>query len=211
MAYPHERQIEYWTSRSIEEYFENLGYPVVVIPNSQRAEKRIPFDHLFANNRIKLFGLQYKRLYHSPDHWRLEQHQHDTLQRYPWIYYALSEVRSIGEHRNALHLTRIVQPTNIPWAESTARLQPNSLRGERAYARWGGFVQGLFHCYFGKVISNYNELRNELAPLADIDDLLINVYLITPDSQSLIVHRSPFIAELPSQDEGEFDIGPTIG
>ena len=95
MSYRHERQIEYWTSRAIEEYFANQGYSVVVIPNSHRAENLIPFDHLFAGNQIKVFGLQYKRLYPQRDHWHLEEEQHRRLRGFSWIYYALSEVRSI--------------------------------------------------------------------------------------------------------------------
>lgn len=86
MTYPNERQTEYCTSRAIEEYFENRGYPVVAIPNSQRAEKHVPFDHLFANHRLKLFGLEYKRLYESPHHWRLSRDQHHRLFAFPWIY-----------------------------------------------------------------------------------------------------------------------------
>jgi hypothetical protein len=69
-TYPHERQVEYWISRGIEEYFSNEGYDVVVIPNSPRVEKLVPYDHLFAGRGIKIFGLQYKRLYPgSEDFW----------------------------------------------------------------------------------------------------------------------------------------------
>lgn len=68
MPYPHERQIEYWTSRAIEDYFDNEGYSILVLPNSPRIEKILPYDHLFAGKGVKIFGLQYKRLYNgTPD------------------------------------------------------------------------------------------------------------------------------------------------
>jgi len=34
MPYPNERQIEYWTSRAIEDYFDNERYNAVIVPNS---------------------------------------------------------------------------------------------------------------------------------------------------------------------------------
>lgn len=207
MTYPNERQTEYWTSRAIEEYFENLGYPVVTIPNSQRAEKHIPFDHLFANHRVKLFGLQYKRLYDSPDHWRLEEHQHQKLHAFPWIYYSLSEITSISEHRNALHLMRLVQPSKLEWTTAYSRLQSFHLQGPGFYARWGGFVQGLFQCRFGKVITSFGHLQDLLGPLHEVREFLIDIYIVTPDSSRLVVRRSPFIAELTEGDTDAFDIG----
>jgi len=76
MPYPNERQIEYWTSRAIEDYFDNEHYNVVVVPNSQHVEHWVPFDHLFVSRGVKAFGLQYKRLYPNPDHWRLNDWQH---------------------------------------------------------------------------------------------------------------------------------------
>lgn len=207
MSYPNERQTEYWTSRAIEEYFENKGYPVVTIPNSQRAEKHVPFDHLFASHRLKLFGLQYKRLYDSPDHWRLEQHQHLKLLSFPWIYYSLSEITSISDHRNALHLMRIVTPSKLEWTAAYSRLQSVHLQGSGLYARWGGFVQGLFQCRFGQIITSYGQLQDLLGPLREVREFLIDIYLVTPDSSRLVVRQSPSIAELPDGELGEYDIG----
>lgn len=207
MTYPNERQTEYWTSRAIEEYFENRGYPVVTIPNSQRAEKHVPFDHLFASQRLKLFGLQYKRLYSSPDHWRLEAHQHHTLQRFTWIYYALSEVTTIRDHRNALHLTRFVAPTKLSWRDSYTRLKGGDLSGPGLYARWGGFAQGLFQCYSGIVVTSYGQLQDLLGPLREVGQFLIDIYIVTPDSSRLVIRQSPSIAELPEGEIGEYDIG----
>lgn len=207
MTYPNERQTEYWTSRAIEEYFENKGYPVVTIPNSQRAEKHIPFDHLFAGQRLKLFGLQYKRLYPSPDHWRLEAHQHQTLQRFTWIYYALSEVTTIRDHRNTLHLTRFVRPSKLSWSDSYARLKGGDLSGPGMYARWGGFAQGLLQCTFGMVVASYGQLQDILGPIREVGTFLADIYLITPDSPRLVIRQSPSIAELPEGEIGEYDIG----
>jgi hypothetical protein len=94
--YPHERQIEYWVIHAIEDYFENQGYDVVVLPNTQNAENKIPYDHLFAGKGIKVFGFQYKRLQNGTnDYWSIDIAQFRQLSSYKWIYYALPEKTSI--------------------------------------------------------------------------------------------------------------------
>ena len=113
-TYPHERQIEYWVNHAIEDYFENQGYNVIVLPNSNRVEKVIPYDHLFAGRGIKVFGLQYKRLHNaSEDYWLIDIPQLRQLSHFKWIYYALPQITSIHQHRNALHLTTIVPTVPI--------------------------------------------------------------------------------------------------
>ncbi len=117
MTYPHERQIEYWTSRSIERFFEAMGHDVLVLPNSQRAEKEIPFDHAFymGDGDLKIFGLQYKRLMHKSnyDYWKIDSDQFNKISKYDWIYYALTEIRSIDDSSSAPFLTLIVRHSDM--------------------------------------------------------------------------------------------------
>src|SRR5688572_22319757 len=109
-TYVHERQSEYWTSREIENFFADSGYEILVLPINQIVEKKVPADFLyFDKNTCKIFGLQYKALYHNDiDHWNITQTQHETLSYFPWIYYGLSEIRSSREHRVALHYVRVI-------------------------------------------------------------------------------------------------------
>ena len=202
MSYPHERQIEYWTSRAIEEYFENQGYTVVVIPNSQHLEKVIPFDHLFAGAGIKVFGLQYKRLYPQPDHWRLERHQHGTLLHFDWTYYALTEVRTISEHRNALHLVEIVRPARMP-NSCLPNLRLDSMgsgQGKFPYMRWGGFVQGLFACHAGRMVTSLAEIQDLLGSATDLADALVDIYLVTTGPKRVMVRSSPFVRSVGEEE-----------
>ncbi len=102
--YVPERQTEYWTSRQIEEHYLNAGFELLVFPLTQLSERHLPADFiLFDKHRAKVVGLQYKALYHNGnDHWRLTAHQHEQMrERFPWIYYSASELRSIRDHRNA--------------------------------------------------------------------------------------------------------------
>lgn len=194
MTYPNERQIEYWTSRAIEEYFENEGYNVVAVPNSQRVEHLVPFDHLFVGRRVKVFGLQYKRLYPNPDHWRLEEWQHRQMQRYDWIYYALSGVRSVRQHRNALHLLQLTR-SDFPYR---SQLRPDDLGsnpGQIGYARWGGFVQGLFGCIFGWQLQSPKEALAVLGIARDLAEALIDLYFVALDAR-VVIRSSPFIADV---------------
>lgn len=203
MTYPNERQIEYWTSRAIEDYFDNERYTVVVVANSQRVEHQVPFDHLFVGHGLKTFGLQYKRLYPLPDRWRLTDWQHQQMQTYGWIYYALSGVKSVQEHRNALHLLQLVEP-DFPYR---SRLHPLDLgdKPKIRYARWGGFVQGLFGCRFGWQPQSLEGIREALAVARDLAEMLIDLYFVAPRVQ-VVVRVSPFVADVGGQEE-PFDIG----
>lgn len=192
MTYPNERQIEYWTSRAIEEYFENEGYNVMAVPNSQRVEHLVPFDHLFVGRGIKVFGLQYKRLYPNPDHWRLEEWQHRRMQQYGWIYYALSGVRCVREHRNALHLLQLTRPD----FQFRSTLRPGDLGiGRIGYARWGGFVRDLFRCRLGWRLQSREEVRETLGIARDLAEALIDLYFVALDAR-VVIRSSPFIADV---------------
>ena len=203
MPYPNERQIEYWTSRAIEDYFDNEHYNVVVVPNSQHVEHWVPFDHLFVSRGVKAFGLQYKRLYPNPDHWRLSDWQHRQMQLYDWIYYALSGVKSIREHRNALHLLQLTKP-DFPYRP---RLHPGELGSnlrQIRYARWGGFVQGLFGCTFGWQLQSPEEVRKALGIARDLAETLIDLYFVALDAR-VVIRVSPFVADVGGDEQ--FDLG----
>jgi hypothetical protein len=62
--YIYERQVEYWTSRGIEDFFLDNGFDVLVYPLTQLTETDVPSDFLFRDQSTKkLFGLQFKSLY----------------------------------------------------------------------------------------------------------------------------------------------------
>jgi len=212
MSYPHERQVEYWTSRAIEEYFDNEGYTVVVLPNSPHIEKRIPYDHLFAGQKIKVFGLQYKRLYPgNPDYWLIDIPQWQRAKRFPWIYYALSQIVSIRQRRNALHLLTIVESHALgPQIASSAakhamRLKDADLgKNKILYFRWGGFVRALFGCRVGWSPASIDELRGNLADAKSLLSTLADLYIV-PFQPGIVVKVSS--SWRPLEDEGRFDFG----
>jgi len=215
MAYPHERQIEYWTSRAIEDYFDNEGYTVVVLPNSQRIEKVLPYDHLFAGNGIKVFGLQYKRLHKgSPDYWRIDFSQYKQIAKFDWIYYALPQVKSIRQRRNSLHLLTIVTANALKskaasftgsqyMSLSTSELgfDANKVR----YSRWGGFVQQLFACTMGWRPSTADELRTVFSDAGDLLQSMTDLYIV-PLKPSVAFRITPFETNIENLEEG-FDFG----
>lgn len=216
MVYPHERQVEYWISREIDGYFENEGYQIVVLPNSPRLEKHIPYDHLFAGRGVKVFGFQYKRLYRgSSDYWQIDVEQYNQLARFDWIYYALPQIRSIRESRNALHLVSIatarsLQPIVAATSSRHANLSTTALgmgNNKVSYYRWGGFIQNLFGCRIGWKPKHEAELRAILADTADLLQTLVDLYII-PLRKGPAVRISPFLAPLnDNQSEQGFDFG----
>ena len=213
-TYPHERQIEYWVSRAIEDYFENEGYDIVILPNSTRAEKALPYDHLFAGRGIKVFGLQYKRLHNAKqDYWLIDVGQFQQLSKFDWIYYALPQITSIHQHRNALHLlaisTSVSLKNNIGLATSPSyQLLQSDLgvgKSKVPYFRWGGFVQKLFACTEGWHPNNADELRSIFREADPLFNTLIDLYIVSL-STKLAVRLSPFITDI--QDiEQHFDFG----
>ncbi|WP_287416973.1 hypothetical protein [Oceanithermus sp.] len=215
MKYPNERQIEYWTSRAVEEYFDNEGYTTIVLPNSQHAEKHLPYDHLFAGEGIKIFGFQYKRLYpgNQEDYWKIDINQYNQIQKYSWIYYALSEVNSIARRRNALHLLVIMSSIQMHGiVNSTSASQQFNLNRSRIgvskgvpYYRWGGFVQGLLSCKIGWKPSTEEELQVVFENARDIKDTLVDLYLVAP-SLNTAIRMTPFIRDIEDTRD-PFDFG----
>ena|ERR1035437_1644563 len=162
--YVYERQVEYWTSRGIEDFFLDNGFEVIVLPLTQLNEADIPSDFIFRDRSTKkLFGLQFKVLYkNGDDFWNVDQTQHETLRRFDWMYYGLSDLTSAAQHRTALHYLRIARP-GFPY-------QPRLTRGHLSgwgtggYFRWAAFYEGLRDCRWGRRICTPGELRESLWP-----------------------------------------------
>ncbi len=213
-TYPHERQIEYWVSRAIEDYFDNEGYEVVVLPNSTRAEAALPYDHLFAGQGIKIFGLQYKTLHAAnQDYWSIDVAQFQQAVKFGWIYYGLSQITSIRQHRNALHLLALVTPSSLGNKIASApgslcRLMVSDIgigSGRVPYSRWGGFVQGLFSCTRGWRPSSADELRSIFREARDLLGTLVDLYVV-PLTTKLAIRISPFVTEIKNIENG-YDFG----
>lgn len=137
-------------------------------------------------------GLQYKALYHNGnDHWRLTAHQHEQMrEQFPWIYYSASELRSIRDHRNALHYARFFRP-NFAFAEKLP------LAREPLYYRWGAFYQALEQCKVGVRVSSREHSQKLLWPFTDRNSPrelaeLPDVFLSDFDARHA-VHFSPLL------------------
>jgi hypothetical protein len=160
--YVHERQVEYWTSRGIEDFFMDSGFEVFVMPLTQLAEAAVPSDFIFRETSMKkLFGFQFKALYRNgSDFWNLDQQQHQTLERFDWMYYGLSDLTSASQQRTALHYLRVLAPTFA----YQPRLQVGSMP---YYIRWAKFYEGLQACQLGRRVHTPDELRTALWPYQD--------------------------------------------
>lgn len=163
-TYVPERQSEYWTSRQIEDFFENCGIDVHTIPIPQKIEKKLPADFVFVpEQKIKLFGLQYKALYRdsADDYWKLDNDQHTTIQTLTWIYYGFSELKSRKNKRNSLHLLKIYVPIHFSFPSSGKFKQASP--PVKTYYRWGGFFKMLEDCKCGLKINSLDDLKNALS------------------------------------------------
>jgi len=184
-TYLPERQVEYWTSRQLEEFFLHAGYQISVFPLRQRVERYIPADHIFNSSElVKLFGIQYKALYHNSfDFWKLTPHQHQCLSAFDWIYYGLSDLKSGSQYRNSLHYLRIYD-TSFNFI-SKFKADNNDI-----YYRWAMFFERLKDCTFGVRVSNESELRSSLESFiskvptlveSEIDNI-VDVFAVNMDS-----------------------------
>jgi len=195
--YVYERQGEYWTSRLIEDYLFDFGFEVIALPIPTHTEYLLPADYIFFDRRLtKLFGLQYKALYHnSRDHWQLDEHQHRTLVLYPWIYYCLLELREIKELRLALHLARLAK-ANFPYRSELYPIAPERFSD---YSRWATFYREVERCRRGVLVSSEGQLKQLLTAGSDEPSLdrisreAIDIFLIDFASRHAI-HYSPFLA-----------------
>ncbi|MFN6530537.1 hypothetical protein [Nostoc sp. ChiSLP03a] len=190
-TFVYERQVEYWTSRQIEEFFLNAGFNIVVYPVEQVTEHYLPADHIFGvdDDLVKLFGIQYKALYHnSVNHWKLDQHQHNRLVHFPWIYYGLSDLQSVADGRNSLHYLRILNSA-FPYLK---KLDVGSLS---PHYRWGAFYQHLQSCQTGRRIHNISDLREAISPLQERElnrfTIEITDIFVANFNAKKLVHLSP--------------------
>jgi hypothetical protein len=195
--YVFERQSEYSASRSVEDFFASAGYECIALPIDSRVEEVLPGDFLFFDrSRVKLFGLQFKALYHNRvDHWRFDRSQHSTLSRFPWIYYALSELRDIRELRNSLHAVRIKECRFR--FRSTVRIDASS-----PHRSWWDFYSEFVACRLGVEVSSADHLRqllsgNDSSIFSQRIEEIADLFLANIDSRRL-VHFSPRLANLDS-------------
>jgi len=156
----YERQVEYWTSRGIEDFYWDNGFEVVVMPLTQLTEKIVPADFIFKDQGTrKLFGFQFKALYsNGDDFWNIDKSQHEALQHFDWMYYGLSDLNSASQQRTALHYLRIVRPGFSYSARVTRKL----LHDESRYFRWAAFYEGVRDCKFGRRVCTSAELSETL-------------------------------------------------
>lgn len=189
-TYLPERQTEYWTSREIEESFIDVGYQIFTIPLPQALEHHVPSDFLYVDKTtLKIFGLQYKALYHNAnDHWNLNEDQHNTLQRFPWMYYCMSELRDLREVRFALYYARFYDSTfafRSPLPQSHAAFNP-------AFRRWGSFFQGFQQCRVGHKITSREDLDSVIRQCREIQQVrafveqLIDVFFVNVDTRTAL-------------------------
>ena len=190
-AYVAERQVEYWTSRQIEDWFFNAGYDCVAYPLTMQAERYIPADFIFeSGTRTKIFGLQYKTLYaNSSDHWHLEHVQHQQLQSFPWISYGLSDLRSTRHSRNALHSLR-VKKSDFLFSSDLL------VRDSFPYKRWGAFAADFEACSEGipcGSIDAFVELMmpgmSDLPAVSEVERML-DIFLVNIDTRRTVLLSS---------------------
>jgi len=170
--YPDERQVESWTSDQVVESLEAVGVRVVSYPLNPRSERQLPADFIFIDEgRSKIFGLQYKALYaNHEDGWRLSTRQHRMLTRYPWVYYGLSDLRRVSDHRVALHMLRFVRAADmpVPARESAGRVRVRT-SDVRRYSRWGPFLESFRRCRVGIRVRSRSHLHELVPPsLAEV-------------------------------------------
>ena len=172
-TYISEREFEYSTSRQIEDVFKNAGFDMSVHPIDQKIERYLPSDHIFYLNRLaKIFGIQYKVLYkNGEDHWRMNARQHSMLQKFPWIYYGLSDLKSATEIDNSLDHLRLYK-NNIRLRENNRSMSKLPVSSRSSYTRWATFYEELLQCNRGFKVNSKGGLKEELISylMPDIGD-----------------------------------------
>ena len=164
-TYVPERQVEYWTSCQIEDFFKKAGFDMLVYPIGQSVERYLPADHIFdVDGLVKLFGIQYKVLYkNGEDYWRMDARQHSTLQKFPWIYYGLSDLKSATEIKNSLHYLRLYN-NKIRLCGNNRSVLKLPVSSKKFYTRWAAFYERLLQCDRGIRIESKEELISYLMP-----------------------------------------------
>lgn len=172
-VYVPERQVEYWTSRQIEDFLWDAGFETHVFPLTQGTEKHIPADFIFMpGSPIKLFGLQYKVLYRDVhDYWKTPQTQIDQVSKFGWLYYGLSDLKALRDARNALHALRICDASKIVAPRTTV-----AHFGQKVYFRWWAFFESMRACKFGLQLRHEGDFLGAMAPVWDVLPQLYDVH-----------------------------------
>lgn len=162
-----EAQTARWTSDGLRDTFRSAGFEVREWQLTQFLEKSIPADSIFFWPTLwKIFGFQYKTIYHNKeDFWPLDKAQHETLQRYPWIFYCCSELKDVSDRAMALHCARFYRPR----FNFQSELPVSGLfRGGHGYLRWGAFYRRLKGCRIGAKVHSQDELRDLMADVSGL-------------------------------------------
>lgn len=165
-----EVQAAEWVSDGIRNTFRAAGFELRDWPLTQHLEKIVPADRAFFSFELsKLFGLQYKTLYgNGKDFWLLDYKQHETLQRFPWIFYCCSELKDVRDQAIALFFARFYRtrskfrrtlPTSRP-------LHPDPDAPYMPYVRWGSLYRDLKSCRAGARVTSLGQLFNLLGPIS---------------------------------------------
>jgi hypothetical protein len=198
-----ERQVEYWTNRSIENAMLQANVDVRAYPITQRLEKTLGVDAIFAGSPdlVKVFGLQHKALYKGTSpFWPLQRDQHDVLLNSDWAYYCLSDMRTMREAASALHLARFYKPSDVSDSPAPSRFRPS---GER-YRRWAGFLAGLRTCSMGVRVDSAQELQALLSDDPEAREIVDSVFVVAFESDDDDA-RTMTKAVIQSGDVGERD------
>lgn len=158
-----EREFEYSTSHQIEDVFKNAGFDMSVRPIDQNTESYLPYDHIFyVDGLAKIFGIQYKVLYkNGEDHWIMNARQHSMLQKFPWIYYGLSDLKSATEIDNSLDHLRLYK-NNIRLRQNNRFMSKLPASSRKSYTRWATFYEELLQCSRGFKVNSRGKLKEEL-------------------------------------------------
>lgn len=196
--YVAEQQTARWTSDAVHQSFLELGFELKEWPVTQHLEKEVPSDSIFYSAEFsKLFGLQYKTLYHNgEDSWPLTATQHDTIRKYPWMYYCCSEIRDVNEAGLALHLSRFYRTSFEFQAYLPRRIfAPDS----QFFSRWGAFYRALRDCPAGVKIASAEQLRDLIgtiegdARMREVRQL--SEYLLADFDRRLVFSRRNFLTQ----------------
>lgn len=166
-SYPRERQIETWISDQIVGTLRRAGFKVAQYPIEMLVERRLPADFIFLVSvaTAKIFGLQYKALHRNrADGWRLTRRQHGTLRRYPWIFYALSQLRNPAERRFALRTVCIVSAVDIPWPKGRWKSIYVRSTALRHAQDWPSLLKAFRRCRAGVRAGSLRRLRRMVPP-----------------------------------------------
>ncbi len=157
---PTEASYANWLINCMQRYFEALGFTFYPEVQSQRREKKYPFDiyaHISKGNVVKRLGLQVKR----PNttklgiYWDLESNQHTQMQKFQWIYYSLPDFLVRSYYKVACYHTLFKEP-NFPFV---SRLYKSKIG---FYYRLGSFANGIENCRKGQILDkSFDWIKSE--------------------------------------------------